>query len=379
MSDRFQPNTTVNVERYHLDIDVSHAVHEVDQHTLSAQVALPAGRDAITPRVVLCCLPGGFLSKAYFDLEIDDSYEFSFVDYMARQGFATLCLDHLGTGDSSRPKDGYALGVDAIARANQAALETLLQRLRVGDGLPALPELVSVGVGHSMGSCLSVVQQALHAPHSALVLFSFTTAGLPDFLGEAELELANNPTRAHAEALLGAGQDMHSVFGVIMGTGVGGGMVIGKTLHTGLQHIAGEWGHNSLNPDGPPCYCGQRGCIETYLSGPGFLADYQQLGGVSAKTPEAVVSQADAQDPAAEQALENLLEHFGRALAGVINILDPHVIVLGGGLSNIGQLYEYGPGHIEKYVFNPVLQTPLRRNVNGDSAGVLGAARLWDA
>ena len=184
---------------------------------------------------------------------------------------------------------------------------------------------------------------------------------------------------ALAEALFGAGQDMHSVFGVIMGTGVGGGMVIGKTLHTGLQHIAGEWGHNSLNPDGPPCYCGQRGCIETYLSGPGFLADYQRLGGVSAKTPEAVVSQAGAQDPAAEQALENLLEHFGRALAGVINILDPHVIVLGGGLSNIGQLYENGPGHIEKYVFNPVLQTPLRRNVNGDSAGVLGAARLWDA
>ena len=184
---------------------------------------------------------------------------------------------------------------------------------------------------------------------------------------------------ALAEALFGAGQDMHSVFGVIMGTGVGGGMVIGKTLHTGLQHIAGEWGHNSLNPDGPPCYCGQRGCIETYLSGPGFLADYQQLGGVSAKTAEEVVSQADAQDPAAEQALENLLAHFGRALAGVINILDPHVIVLGGGLSNIGQLYENGPGHIEKYVFNPVLQTPLRRNVNGDSAGVLGAARLWDA
>ena len=184
---------------------------------------------------------------------------------------------------------------------------------------------------------------------------------------------------ALAEALFGAGQDMPSVFGVIMGTGVGGGIVIQKTLHTGLQHIAGEWGHNSLNPDGPPCYCGQRGCIETYLSGPGFLADYQRLGGVSAKTPEAVVSQADTGDPTAEQALDNLLDRFGKALAGVINILDPHVIVLGGGLSNIGQLYEYGPRHIEKYVFNPVLQTPLRRNVNGDSAGVLGAARLWDA
>ena len=183
---------------------------------------------------------------------------------------------------------------------------------------------------------------------------------------------------ALAEALYGAGQDMPSVFGVIMGTGVGGGMVIQQRLHTGLQHIAGEWGHNSLDPDGPACYCGQRGCIETYLSGPGFLADYRCLGGVTATTPEAVICEAEAKDPIARQALDNLLDRFGKAIAGVINILDPHVIVLGGGLSNISQLYENGPDRIAQYVFNPVLKTPLRRNVNGDSAGVLGAAGLWD-
>ncbi|HCK75594.1 MAG TPA: fructokinase [Gammaproteobacteria bacterium] len=183
---------------------------------------------------------------------------------------------------------------------------------------------------------------------------------------------------ALAEALSGAGRGMSSVFGVIMGTGVGGGMVIRQRLHTGLQHIAGEWGHNSINPDGPSCYCGQRGCIETYLSGPGFLADYRRLGGVTAVTPEAVVCEAEAKNPIAEQALDNLLERFGKALAGVINILDPHVIVLGGGLSKISQLYDSGPDRIARYVFNPVLETPVRPNLNGDSAGVLGAASLWD-
>ena len=182
---------------------------------------------------------------------------------------------------------------------------------------------------------------------------------------------------ALAEALFGAGRDMPSVFGVIMGTGVGGGIVVQKRLHTGPQHIAGEWGHNVLDPGGPACYCGQRGCIETYLSGPGFFADYQRLGGSSAASPEQVILKARKNDPIARQALDNLLERFGRALAGVINILDPHVIVLGGGLSNISELYEEGPRRIAKYVFNPALETPIRRNINGDSAGVLGAAGLW--
>ena len=182
---------------------------------------------------------------------------------------------------------------------------------------------------------------------------------------------------ALAEALFGAGRDMPSVFGVIMGTGVGGGIVIRQRLHTGPQHIAGEWGHNTLDPDGPPCYCGQQGCIETYLSGPGFFADYQRLGGVNAASAEEVISKARANDPIAKEALDNLLERFGKAVAGVINILDPHVVVLGGGLSNIQELYEEGPRRIAKYVFSPALETPIRRNLHGDSAGVLGAAGLW--
>ncbi|MGB1683434.1 MAG: ROK family protein, partial [Arenicellales bacterium] len=149
-------------------------------------------------------------------------------------------------------------------------------------------------------------------------------------------------------------------------------------LHSGLHHIAGEWGHNVLESYGPPCYCGKRGCIETLLSGPGFLADYRRLGGAEATDPEQIVRLARDREPTATAALSNLLDRFGQALAQVINIVDPHTIVLGGGLSNIDELYEQGPAHIAKYVFNSELKTPIKRNRNGDSAGVLGAARLWD-
>ncbi len=184
---------------------------------------------------------------------------------------------------------------------------------------------------------------------------------------------------ALAEALDGAGQGARNVFGVIMGTGVGGGIVINGKLLSGLQHIAGEWGHNCLEEDGPPCYCGKRGCIETFLSGPGFMSDYQRLGGDAALRPPQIVEQADQEDAIAVQAVDNLLERFGKALASVINILDPHVVILGGGLSNIDKLYTEGRERIAAYVFNSSLQTPLLRNQNGDSAGVLGAARLWRA
>ena len=119
MRDRSEPDATVKVERHLVSVDVSHAVEEAGEHAISAQVTLPVSGTDTAPHVVLCCLPGGFLSKAYFDLEIDGNYEFSFVEYMARRGFATICLDHLGSGESSRPKDGYAFGVDALALANR--------------------------------------------------------------------------------------------------------------------------------------------------------------------------------------------------------------------------------------------------------------------
>jgi fructokinase len=180
-----------------------------------------------------------------------------------------------------------------------------------------------------------------------------------------------------AEAVDGAGQNAASVFGVIMGTGVGGGIVVNGELLPGLQHIAGEWGHNCLEQNGPLCYCGQHGCIETFLSGSGFSADYQRLGGDPALSPQEIVADAGRQNAIAQLALENLLERFGKALASVINILDPHVVVLGGGLSNIDCLYTEGAQRVAAHVFNASLDTPIRRNQHGDSAGVRGAAHLW--
>ena len=181
---------------------------------------------------------------------------------------------------------------------------------------------------------------------------------------------------ALSEALDGAGQGANVVFGVILGTGVGGGLVFHKALHEGLHHIAGEWGHNVLEPDGPSCYCGKRGCVETFLSGPGLARDYATQTGTTLDT-RTIVMRASEGDRQAEAAMQRYLDRFGRALAVVINILDPDVIVLGGGMSNIARLYTEGRQHLEHYVFNDELRTRILSHVHGDSSGVRGAARLW--
>ena len=182
---------------------------------------------------------------------------------------------------------------------------------------------------------------------------------------------------ALSEAMDGAGKDYGLVFGVIMGTGVGGGIVFNKRLHSGPQHIAGEWGHNILKADGPECYCGRKGCVETLISGPGLYADYKQLGGTVAKDATQIVAQAEQGDDLAEQCLQRFFDHFGQAMATVINILDPDAIVLGGGLSNIERLYSEGRNQIARYIFNDELCTVVMPNQHGDSAGVRGAAWLW--
>jgi len=199
---------------------------------------------------------------------------------------------------------------------------------------------------------------------------------------------------ALSEALDGAGRGHAVVFGVILGTGVGGGIVAHGKLLEGLQHVAGEWGHNVLEPDGPPCYCGKRGCVETFLSGPGLARDYRAHGGNSALDAQAIVVRAEAGDAAAEAAMQRFLGRFGRALAAVINILDPHAVVLGGGMSNIARLYAEGRAAVARHVFavhgctnvagdrtsgaaNDELRTAILPNVHGDSSGVRGAAQLW--
>jgi fructokinase len=195
-----------------------------------------------------------------------------------------------------------------------------------------------------------------------------------------EIRIANDANCfALSEALDGAAQGEPVVFGVILGTGTGGGVVVNGRLVEGAQHIAGEWGHNVLEPDGPPCYCGQRGCVETFLSGPGLARDFAVHGGDATLDARAIATAAEQGDTVAEAALQRYLDRFGRALSVVINILDPDAIVLGGGLSNITRLYSDGRAQVARHVFNDELLTRVVRNVHGDSSGVRGAAQLWAA
>jgi fructokinase len=182
---------------------------------------------------------------------------------------------------------------------------------------------------------------------------------------------------ALSEALDGAGRNDAVVFGVILGTGVGGGIVFHGKLHEGPQHIAGEWGHNVLEAGGPSCYCGKRGCVETFLSGPGLVLDYVTHDGDPAHDTHVIVARAAEGDDRAEGAMQRYLDRFGRALSAVINILDPDAVVLGGGMSNIARLYTEGRERVERYVFNDELRTRILPHVHGDSSGVRGAAQLW--
>lgn len=178
-----------------------------------------------------------------------------------------------------------------------------------------------------------------------------------------------------SEAVDGAGKGAEVVFGVILGTGVGGGIAVHGKVLTGPNAIAGEWGHNPLplpTADDlplPPCYCGRAGCIETYLSGPGLSRDHEALTGQGLESEEIVKH---------EKTMLRYSERLARALAGVINVLDPDVIVLGGGMSNVGRLYTDVPRLWTRYVFSDQVATRLARNVHGDSSGVRGAAWLWD-
>ena len=166
------------------------------------------------------------------------------------------------------------------------------------------------------------------------------------------------------------------VFGVIMGTGVGGGLVVDGRAIYGLQGIAGEWGHNFLDESGGPCYCGKTGCVENVISGPALEKYYFNETG-NRKPLKDIVALAESKvDPTAQRTMLRLIEFFGKGLSVVINILDPDVIVIGGGVGNIDLLYDRGIDSVKKYVFNNRLDTPIVRPTLGDSAGVFGAAFL---
>ena len=176
-----------------------------------------------------------------------------------------------------------------------------------------------------------------------------------------------------AESKMGVTKNFEFVFGVIMGTGVGGGITINGKLHTGRTNIAGEWGHHTLHRNGNSCYCGKTGCVETYISGPALEQQWKLLSGESKSMPE-ILSNLD--NEIGKTWKDEFLENFGYGIANVVDILDPDAIVLGGGLSNIDFLYTEGKKSVYDKVFSDLVETPILKNELGDSAGVFGAALL---
>jgi fructokinase len=186
-----------------------------------------------------------------------------------------------------------------------------------------------------------------------------------------------------SEAVDGAAAGADVVFGVIIGTGVGGGIAAYGRVLIGANGVSGEWGHNPLPwPNagewpGPACYCGRSGCIETFLSGPGLARDYAEAGGEQISAAE-IASRFEQGEPRASACFDRYVDRLARALAAVINVIDPNVIVLGGGLSNVSLLYDAVPNRWAPFVFSDRVDTRLVRAMHGDSSGVRGAAWLWD-
>jgi fructokinase len=264
------------------------------------------------------------------------------------------------------PLGDYAGTLEAIA----GLVERLEQAL---DG----PGRVGIGMPGTISPATGLVKNANSTWLNGRALADDLRRRLP-----RPLRFANDANCfALSEATDGAGAGARVTFGVIVGTGTGGGVVVDGTVLTGPNAVAGEWGHNPLpwpradEWPGPACYCGRSGCIETFLSGPGLAQDYERATGRGRSTHE--ILQAAASEPDAEAALARYEERMARGLASVINLLDPDVIVLGGGLSNLARLYENVPRLWPRFVFSDRVDTRLLAPVHGDSSGVRGAAWLW--
>ena len=266
------------------------------------------------------------------------------------------------------PQGDYRGTVCAIAALVESVESELGQRGCVGLGIPGAESAVDGRIKNANSTCLN--GQPLRRDLQALL--------------QRDIRIENDANcLALSEAVDGAGSEAQVVFAVILGTGVGGGIVAHGRLLTGANHIAGEWGHNPLpNPEEetfPParCYCGREGCIETWLSGPGLTADHARHTGRMLDAA-AIASRAGQGDADCEAALQRYERRLAKSLAQVINILDPEVIVLGGGLSNLERLYANVPALWAEHVFSDTVRTRLVRNRHGDSSGVRGAAWLWN-
>jgi fructokinase len=266
----------------------------------------------------------------------------------------------------STPRGDYTATVETVA-----ALAELLEREAGGKA--------TVGVG--MPGVISPASGVVKNANSTWLIGHPFAADLSARLGR-EVRCANDANCfALSEAVDGAAAGARTVFGVIVGTGTGGGIVVDGRVLTGANAIAGEWGHNPMpwpfddEWPGPDCYCGQTGCIETFLSGPGFARDFANDG--EPVDPIEIVARAGAGDAAADAWVRRYEERMARALASVINVLDPDVIVLGGGMSNIDRLYANVPAFWPGLVFSDTVTTRLVKAAHGDSSGVRGAAWLW--
>jgi len=266
------------------------------------------------------------------------------------------------------PQGDYPATLQAISALVTATEGEIGRRGSVGIGIPGAESLSDGRIKNANSTCL--IGQPLRVDLQSLL--------------QREIRLANDANCfALSEAIDGAGRGARCVFGVILGTGVGGGIVIDGKVLVGANAIAGEWGHNPLPADTAdplpplPCYCGRTGCVETWLSGPGLAADHQRLTGTSLDAKD-IAGRADAGDTSCLATLDRHTKRLGRALAGVINLLDPEVIVLGGGLSKIARVYQQLPDCCAPHVFSNEFRTRFLPPAHGDSSGVRGAAWLWN-
>jgi fructokinase len=267
------------------------------------------------------------------------------------------------------PQGDYDATLRAIASLVADAERATGARGTVGIGVPGIPSPATGLMKNANSTCLN------GRPFVADV----------EKLLAREVRVANDANCfALSEATDGAGAGARVVFGVIVGTGTGGGVVVDGRVLVGPNGVAGEWGHNPLpwmNDDerpGPPCFCGKRGCIETFLSGPGVARDHAERTGATLDAPE-IARRAAAGDAAARETFSRHADRMARALASVVDLIDPDVIVLGGGVSNLAHLYEDVPRLWGRYVFSDRVDTALRPPKHGDASGVRGAAWLWPA
>ena len=270
------------------------------------------------------------------------------------------------------PQGNYAGTIEALAK--------LVEECDAGAGAGAP---VGIGIPGAISPVTGLVKNA----NSTWLIGRRLAEDLAGRIGRP-VRLANDANCfALSEAVDGAGAGADTVFGVILGTGVGAGIVVGGRVLTGANAVSGEWGHNPLPGmrgaaaadaewPGPSCYCGRNGCIETFLSGPGLTRDFQLLSGRDL-SPADIVLSASAGDQEAEACLSRYEDRLARGLASIINVLDPDVIVLGGGMSHVTRLYANVPRLWGRYVFSDAIVTRLVPPVHGDSSGVRGAAWLW--